>query len=596
MNPFESSIVEDSAFHVELTSTTNPDITVSERPRPAFYLVIISMSIALFLPWIVLRVPGTEIKEISLFQMVGGNAMVFSFFFFLSVGILLWIAKVRFGPILTSVAVAIIGWFAVLVSVALGAVRGMIPQVGIGKVDLGRGLVGIGIGAIIVIGALLLIAMETLPRVSSKNDKSRQSLDGFGVIGFLLGLALALSHTAVWVSGESDKFESTLQLSGDSLFGSFLISALVWITAIVGVLTALRITEKGNKVLSIFLVGSGLIKFFHALIFILGKGLVNLLLPSSVGEVAAVRSHWALWCTLALSLLSVLCGFIGAISENAREKMGRLVSFEYIPAIILVLITILAIFADPNRIAANQTVIEDTTSSVESPSDTSKSQSQNTDSSKSNSDVTKIAKSVVLVSVKNSVGEECWSGSGVAVLDGTFILTNEHIVVPESSDDQSCTEISVGITTDTTEAPESYLSVEVISTNAELDLALLRLRDTSSVELRPLSIRNDLMSLDAKIRVIGYPGVGGDTITVNEGIISGIDRAHGTPYYKVSAQISPGNSGGPMVDEEGNLVGIATAYVPAEVRCDTKDDCYAAGANLGLVRPISYAQDLLNQR
>lgn len=596
MNPFESSFIEEPSFHVETTRINSSDVTVSERPRPAFYLVVASMSIALFLPWIVLRIPGEEIRVISLFQMVGGNAMVFSYFFFLSVGILLWIAKVRFGPILTSVAIAIIGWFAVLVSVALGAIRGMIPQVGVGTVDLGRGLVGIGIGAIIVIGALLLTAMETLPRVNTNGGKSRQSLDGFGVIGFLLGLALALSHTAVWVSGKSDKFESALQLSGDSLFGSFLISTLIWVTAIVGVLTALRITEKGSKVLSIFLVGSGLIKFFHALIFILGKGLVNLLLPSSVGEVASVRSHWALWCTLVLSLICILCGFTGAISENARVKMGRLASFEFLPAIVLVLITVLAIFADPIRVAANQTVIEDTTSNIESPVGTSNSQNQNTDSSKSNSDVTKIAKSVVLVLVKNAAGEECWSGSGVAVLDGTFILTNEHIVVPESSDDQSCTDLTVGITTDTSEAPESNLSVVVISKDSELDLALLRLRDTSSVKLRPLPIRNELMSLDSKIRVIGYPGVGGDTITVNEGIISGIDRARGAPFYKVSAQISPGNSGGPMVDENGNLVGIASAYVPAEVRCDTKDDCYAAGANLGLVRPISYAQDVLNQR
>ena len=101
--------------------------------------------------------------------------------------------------------------------------------------------------------------------------------------------------------------------------------------------------------------------------------------------------------------------------------------------------------------------------------------------------------------------------------------------------------------------------------------------------------REKLLPLDTKIRVIGYPGVGGDTITVNEGIISGIDRRYGTPFYKVSAQISPGNSGGPMVDEDGKLVGIASAYVPAAVQCDSKDDCYAAGANLGLVRPISYA-------
>jgi S1-C subfamily serine protease len=110
--------------------------------------------------------------------------------------------------------------------------------------------------------------------------------------------------------------------------------------------------------------------------------------------------------------------------------------------------------------------------------------------------------------------------------------------------------------------------------------------------LTPISVENSSLPIDTKIRIIGYPGVGGNTITVNEGIIPGLDRRDGTTFYKVSAQISPGNSGGPMVDAKGNLVGIATAYIPATVKCDNKDDCYAAGANLGLVRPISYALPL----
>jgi S1-C subfamily serine protease len=152
--------------------------------------------------------------------------------------------------------------------------------------------------------------------------------------------------------------------------------------------------------------------------------------------------------------------------------------------------------------------------------------------------------------------------------------------------------LSVGLTEDTSKEPTKFVPIELVSSDEELDLALVKMTAASGVRLTPVSIREKLLPLDTKIRVIGYPGVGGDTITVNEGIVSGIDRRYGTPFYKVSAQISPGNSGGPMVDETGNLVGIASAYVPAAVQCDSKDDCYAAGANLGLVRPISYALPL----
>lgn len=582
MNPFDGdsfepivALDEHVPSHVEVVST--------ERPRPVFFIVLASLCAGIFMPWIVLRIPGREVQEISLFRMTGGTPMVFAFFFFVSSGILMWLVKVRFGIALTSVAIAFVGWFAVLVSVTLGAIRGMIPQVGIGNIDLGRGLVGIGTGAIIVIAALLLSAMETLPRGRSSRDGRPRSLDGFGVIGFFFGLALALTHTAVWVSGQSDKFESGVRLSGDSLFGSFLISTLVWVTAIIGVLTALRTTEKGGKFLAVMLIVSGLIKFFHALLFVIGKGIVNLLLPNSVGEVVAIESHWALWCTLALSLLAVTVGFVSIISDGARLKMSGLASFEYLPAIALAVITLIAIVANPNRTQDTSVAPSATTVPTVDSVPTDNSGGAPTQTSEG------IAKSVVLVSITDASGEQCWSGSGVAILDGTYILTNQHVVVPESGDDPGCSNLSVGITDDTSAEPTRFVPVEVVSSDKELDLAVIKMVSPSGVTLSPVPIREKLLPLDTKIRVIGYPGVGGDTITVNEGIISGIDRRYGTPFYKVSAQISPGNSGGPMVDEDGKLVGIASAYVPAAVQCDSKDDCYAAGANLGLVRPISYA-------
>lgn len=589
MNPFDSDIFEPISA-VEAHTEKKDVVNTAERPRPVFFVVLATLCAGIFMPWIVLRIPGREVQEISLFRLTGGTAMVFAFFFFVSSGIILWLLKIRFGAVLTAVAVAFIGWFAVLVSIALGAIRGMIPEVGVGSIDLGRGLVGIGTGAIIVIAALLLVAMEILPRGVSEENYRRRSLDGFGVVGFFIALSLALTHTAVWVSGQSDKFESGIRLSGDSLFGSFLISGLVWVTAIVGVLTALRTTQKGGQFLAVMLIVSGLFKFFHALLFLLGQGLINLLLPDSVGEVAQIESHWALWCTLALSVMAVVIGFVSIVSSKFRLKIGQLASFEYFPAILLAVITLAVVIGNPNR--SNE--LEISTTPTAPPSSGTPSVLDGEDLGQTSTEA--ISRSVVLVSVTNSSGERCWSGSGVVVIDGNHVLTNYHVVVPEPGDDPSCVFLSVGITEDTMREPTIYIPVEISKSNKELDLALVRLMEQPGTVLTPIMIREELLSLDTKIRVIGYPGVGGDTITVSEGIISGVDSRHGDPFYKVSAQMSPGNSGGPMVDERGQLVGIATAYIPAAVQCDNKNECYAAGANLGLVRPILYARDLIAQR
>ncbi|NBO57232.1 MAG: serine protease [Actinobacteria bacterium] len=74
-----------------------------------------------------------------------------------------------------------------------------------------------------------------------------------------------------------------------------------------------------------------------------------------------------------------------------------------------------------------------------------------------------------------------------------------------------------------------------------------------------------------------------------------LDPEDGTEFYKVSAEINLGNSGGPVIDESGRLIGIATAVRGAGIECDVSEECYAIGSSLGLVRPIDYAKDAILQ-
>jgi S1-C subfamily serine protease len=191
-------------------------------------------------------------------------------------------------------------------------------------------------------------------------------------------------------------------------------------------------------------------------------------------------------------------------------------------------------------------------------------------------------------------GNECSGGSGVIIGDGTYVLTNEHVIVGDVGDPSFCEQVYVGITTSPTQPPSQVLEAEVISADGTRDLALLRLLGVSPGVLPTLSPRFELLSIDAAVRVIGYPGVGGSTITQTRGQVAGYADEIGGQMYKVDIVINRGNSGGPMVDESGKLVGIATQVTGNDVDC-SQGECFSVGGNLGLVRTISAAKDLIER-
>jgi S1-C subfamily serine protease len=201
-----------------------------------------------------------------------------------------------------------------------------------------------------------------------------------------------------------------------------------------------------------------------------------------------------------------------------------------------------------------------------------------------------LARRTVFIRVSDSQDEPCWTGSGAVVLDGSYVLTNDHVASP--GEDSECTRIEVGIVEDIELKPRKFYNATIIQKSEANDLALLRINLDGDEKLNPFSLGDQNLGLDVPIRVIGFPGIGGGTITLTNGVTSGVDNSESATFYKVSATINSGNSGGPVVDREGNLVAIATAVNRASVDCDP--DCYADGTAIGLVRPIKYAVPLLN--
>lgn len=168
------------------------------------------------------------------------------------------------------------------------------------------------------------------------------------------------------------------------------------------------------------------------------------------------------------------------------------------------------------------------------------------------------------VRVRNRACEGLATGSGV-VLDGTTLVTNRHVV--EGAD-----ELEVS-TWDGRTYP-----VTVASTATRADLAVARVDGELPPPLQPAA---DDPSPGTDVSAVGYPL--GSELAFADGRV--VDYREGGPYgeegvvLRVTSQLRPGNSGGPLVDGDGRLVGVVFAV--------------EASTDLGLAVPVSQVQAVL---
>ena len=194
-----------------------------------------------------------------------------------------------------------------------------------------------------------------------------------------------------------------------------------------------------------------------------------------------------------------------------------------------------------------------------------------------------LAKSVVYIEAS---GSSCsWSGSGSIVLDGSYVLTNHHVAGSGECD------LRVGYTTSTDIAPSDFVEAKVVVSDENLDLAVIRLlgpdgNPSADPNHKALQIDESQLQLGDKIYTLGYPGVGGATLTLTSGDYSGMDHSD-TDFYKTTANMNPGVSGGSALNTDGKLIGVPTAGV--------LDPETNQRVGLNLIRPISFAKPLLDQ-
>lgn len=214
---------------------------------------------------------------------------------------------------------------------------------------------------------------------------------------------------------------------------------------------------------------------------------------------------------------------------------------------------------------------------------------------------------------------EGWNGSGSIITEDGLILTNAHVVLPDKFFPVDALKIS--ITDQPDELPVDVYYAEVLQADWQLDIAVIRIAadlnetpiDRSQLRLPAVPLGDsDHILLGDSLLILGYPGIGGETITLTRGEVSGFTREEhlgDRAFIKTSGTIAGGNSGGLVSDEFGRLVAIPTQlgyggedqYVDCRVIVDTNrdgvvddgDSCVPTGGFINALRPIKLALPMI---
>mgnify|MGYP001293421574 CR=1 FL=1 len=152
------------------------------------------------------------------------------------------------------------------------------------------------------------------------------------------------------------------------------------------------------------------------------------------------------------------------------------------------------------------------------------------------------------------------SGTGFAISAKGYIITCNHVI-------DGATSIKIrGVNGDFSKT----FTAKVVTSDINNDLAILKIDDVNFATFGtvPYVIKSTTSEVGANIYILGYPlrATMGDEIKLTDGIISAKSGFKGDiTSYQISAAAQPGNSGGPLFDKSGNLIGVVNAkHVQAE--------------------------------
>ncbi len=202
--------------------------------------------------------------------------------------------------------------------------------------------------------------------------------------------------------------------------------------------------------------------------------------------------------------------------------------------------------------------------------------------------VSDVSPSVVEVDVRSADGQE--TGSGIILTSDGLILTNNHVIARTRYGGQAAVRFSSG----------RSANVKIVETDAARDLALLRAQGVGG--LTPAKL-GDSSKARVGMSVVAIGSPEGLQETVTAGIVSALDRrvrVVGSPgltsvgetvtyrAIQTDAPLNPGNSGGPLFNLAGEVIGVNSAIYSPSASGDR-----SAYAGLGFAIPINQAKHVI---
>lgn len=144
---------------------------------------------------------------------------------------------------------------------------------------------------------------------------------------------------------------------------------------------------------------------------------------------------------------------------------------------------------------------------------------------------------------QNNLAPAKFGGSGFAISSNGYILTNYHVI---KGADSIYVQNSKGIS----------FKVKAAYTDPVNDIAILKISDLSFENLGtlPYSIKKTSAGIGESVYTLGYPK---DDVVLGDGYVSSKTGMNGDSLaYQIAIPVNPGNSGGPLLDNNGNIVGV----------------------------------------
>jgi S1-C subfamily serine protease len=155
--------------------------------------------------------------------------------------------------------------------------------------------------------------------------------------------------------------------------------------------------------------------------------------------------------------------------------------------------------------------------------------------------------------------EHVGTGSGFAVATAGYVLTNFHVI-------RGAKELRVLLY-----EREDKLPANVVASDEKGDMALLKVELPEDVKLEPIAISAADAQPGEEVCALGFPFIGGPetALKITRGIVSGRPTEAEDEMIALDVRVNPGNSGGPLFNRRGQVLGMVTAKSFSDAMTDS---------------------------